>query len=475
MMPDSPESHGSPSVSLPKFQASIDQQITEAVTRLEKLTGTFESIPISYTAHCDKINILRWLQRVSVYPRVLWRDRAGDLEIAGIGSACTIVADHHRDFPACFERIDRILKLQPRNPLLRFFGGTRFDPQTAPDQLWQSYPGLWFVLPQLIVTRQGNEFFLTITALWDGISEIDEVRTRLRESLELFFHQGDTTNNHLPHVTARTDTPDRKQWSARIAKILIEIDSGNLDKVVLARRSDLQLSGILDPCHYLQILIAANKRCFAFLFQTNRSAAFVGLTPERLFKVTGSHLVTEAIAGTIAIGDSDEESASNAAQLLERDKSRHEHRYVVDGLRQKLAELCDTVETTGDPQILELTSVQHLITRLEGALKPEINTSEIYTAIHPTAAVCGTPTKAALALLKEMEDFDRGWYASAVGVISHQSTELAVAIRSALVAGRTLSLFAGAGIVKGSDPDSEWQELENKIAPATNALIGGNP
>ncbi|MCX6833271.1 MAG: chorismate-binding protein, partial [candidate division Zixibacteria bacterium] len=85
-----------------------------------------------------------------------------------------------------------------------------------------------------------------------------------------------------------------------------------------------------------------------------------------------------------------------------------------------------------------------------------------------------TPSKAALLLLTEIEGFDRGWYASGVGVISHQSTELAVAIRSGLITGRTLSLFAGAGIVKGSDADLEWQELEQKLAAGINALTGGS-
>jgi menaquinone-specific isochorismate synthase len=472
MMPDSRESHGLHSISLPKFQASIDQQVAEAVTRLEKLTGSFESIPISFTTHCDKINIPRWLQRVNVCPRVAWHDRDGDLEVAGIGSACTITANHPRDFAKCFERIDRILNLQPNNPLLRFFGGTRFDPLTATDKLWQSFPGLWFVLPQLIVTRKSDEYFLTVTALWDGISEIDEVRTRLFESMELFFHQGDTTNKQPPHITARSDIPDRKQWSAGIARALAEIDAGRVDKVVLARRCDLQLSAALDPCRYLETLIAQSRRCFGFLFQPSRSVAFVGLTPERLFQLTGNHLVTEAIAGTSAIGSSDEETAANATRLLESDKDRREQQYVVDGLRLKLAELCDTVETTGDPEVLQLSTIQHLITRLEGTLKSAINTSDILAAIHPTAAVCGTPSKAASALLKEIEHFDRGWYASGVGVISHQSTELAVSIRSSLITGRTLSLFAGAGIVKGSEPDSEWQELENKITPAINALTG---
>ncbi len=474
MMPDSRKSHGSHSILLPKFQASIDQQVTEAVTLLEKLTGSFESIPISFTTRCEKINILHWLQRVNVCPRVAWRDRDGDFEVAGIGSACTITADRPGDFAASFERIDRILKLQPNNPLLRFFGGTRFDPQTPPDQLWHSFPGLWFVLPQVIVTRKSDRFFLTVTTLWDGISEIDEVRMRLYESLDLFFHQGDTTDKQLPHIMARSDTPDRKQWSAGITTVLTEIDSGRVDKVVLARRCDLQLSGVLDPCHYLETLIARSKRCFGFLFQPNRTVAFVGLTPELLFQLTGNHFVTEAIAGTTAIGSNAKETAANAAKLLGSGKDQREQRYVVDGLHLKLAELCNAVETTGDPEILQLSNVQHLITRLEGALKPAINPSDILSAIHPTAAVCGTPTRAASALLKEIERFDRGWYASAVGVISHQSTELAVAIRSGLITGRTLSLFAGAGIVKGSDPDSEWQELENKIAPAINALAGGD-
>jgi len=474
MMPDSLESLGSRSISLPEFQESIDQQVTEAVIRLEKLTGLFESIPISYTTCCEKINILRWLQRVDICPRVYWRDREGDLEVAGIGSACVITADHPRDFAESFERIDRILKLQPDNPFLRFFGGTRFDPQTAPAQLWQSFPSSWFVLPQLIVTRNGDEFFLTVTAAWDGISDIDEVQTRMYGSLGLFFHPDDIIDKIQPHIVARTDTPDCKQWSAGIAKVLTEIDAGKVDKVVLARRCDFQLSGALDPCHYLETLIAQGKRCYGFLFQPNRSVAFVGLTPERLFNVAGNHLVTEAIAGTIAIGDSKEETATNASQLLERDKNRHEQRYVVDGLRAKLAELCDAVESTDSPQILQLTHVQHLITRLAGTLRSSVTLSDVYAAIHPTAAVCGTPSKTALSLLTEIEGFDRGWYASGVGMISHQSTELAVAIRSGLISGRTLSLFAGAGIVRGSDADLEWQELEHKLTAGINALTGGS-
>jgi menaquinone-specific isochorismate synthase len=474
MILDSRESHGSHSVSLPKFQASIDQQIAEAVDRLEKLTGKFESIPISFTTRCEKINILNWLQRENVSPRVYWRDRDGDLEIAGIGSACTITADHPDDFAESLRRIDRILKLQPNNSFLRFFGGTRFDPKTAPDQLWQSFPSLWFVLPQLIVTRNGDEFFLTVTAAWDGVSNTDEVQTRLHESLDLFFHQGDTTDNHTPQISDRTDIPDSKQWSVGITRVLAEIEAGKVDKVVLARRCDLQLSGTLDPCRYLETLIAQGKRCYGFLFQPNRSAAFVGLTPERLFQLTGNHLVTEAIAGTRAIGSDDKETAVNAAQLTGSDKDRREQRYVVDDLRQKLAELCDAVETTDSPQILQLTHVQHLITRLAGTLKSSATLSDIYAAIHPTAAVCGTPSNAALSLLREIEGFDRGWYASGVGVISNQSTELAVAIRSGLITGRTLSLFSGAGIVRGSDADLEWQELEHKLTAGINVLIGGS-
>jgi menaquinone-specific isochorismate synthase len=473
MIPDFFETLGSCSTSLSDLRESIDKQMARNTGLFERITGSPESIPISYTTRCEEINILRRLQQTSICPRVYWHDREGDLEIAGIGSAYTITTDDPNDFADSFRRIELILKLQPDNPFLRFFGGARFDPQTAPDQLWQSFPNFWFVLPRLLVTSSGGEYFLTVTTAWDGIANTDEIQMRLQESLDLFSHQDDDAETVRPQIVTRTDTPDRKQWSAGVARVLSEIDTGKVDKVVLARRSDLQLTDTLDPCQYLETLIARGKRSYGFLFQPDRSVAFVGLTPERLFNVTGNRLVTEAIAGTIAIGESAEEMSINAAQLLDRDKNRHEQGYVVDGLRAKLAELCDSVETACSPQVLQLTHLQHLITRLAGTLKPSVSLSDIYAAIHPTAAVCGTPSEMALSLLNEIECFDRGWYASGVGVISNQSAELAVAIRSGLITGRTLSLFAGAGIVRGSDADLEWQELEHKLAAGINPLTGG--
>ncbi len=474
MPPDSHETRNLPAVSLPKIQASVDQQVTEAVTRLERLSGSFEPIPISFTARCEKTNILRWLQRVDVYPRVFWRDRDGGAEVGGIGSACTITSDDPTRFAGCFQRIRRILRLQPGGSLLGFFGGTRFDPQMPSDRLWQSFPALWFVLPRLIVTRRDDDFFMTAIASWDGVSEIDQVRKQLYESVDLFFHQGNMSRDHLPRITARVDMPDRGQWSVGVAGVLSRIDAGSVDKVVLARRSDLQLSGVLDPSNYLEMLVAQGKHCFGFLLQPDRSAAFVGLTPERLFRLTGNHLLTEAVAGTVATGDNAEETAANAVTLSKSDKNRREQRYVVDDLRRRLAKLCDAIETAEEPEILQLSNVQHLVTRLEGSIKPTVGANDILSTIHPTAAVCGTPIESARALIREAEPFDRGWYSSAVGVIADDAIEMAVAIRSALITGRDISLFAGAGIVAGSAPDLEWRELESKIAPALNVLAGGS-
>jgi menaquinone-specific isochorismate synthase len=459
-------------MSMPAYQATIDQQLAEAVAQLDQLSGSFEPIPVSFTARCDKIDILTWLKRVDTTPRVYWRDRDNKYEVAGVGSAITVARTRPEDFADGFGHISSILKLRHNSPFLRFFGGTRFDPESQADDHWRHFPAMWFVLPRLIVTRSGHDFYLTFTTLWDGKAGIEYLRTRLMEAFELFLHVVAENDGPMPSIVSRTDKPDRSEWSTGVQRILDSITSGTVSKTVLARRTDLRLSHPLDPCDYLRALLAKSKHCFGFIVQTTRSAAFVGLTPERLFLVDDHHLSTEALAGTILVGKNAEETAARARQLRDDPKNRQEQRFVVDDLNTKLAALCSKFDSAKDPEVVQLAHVQHLISRFTGTLNPSVTPSDILAAIHPTAAVCGLPKEPALSLLRDIEHFDRGWFSSAVGTISHHSTDMAVAIRSGLICGNTISLFAGAGIVAGSDPDLEWQELENKIAAAIKPLSG---
>lgn len=141
-----------------------------------------------------------------------------------------------------------------------------------------------------------------------------------------------------------------------------------------------------------------------------------------------------------------------------------------DAVRKELARRCNAVHTDEDVSVLRLDRYQHLYAAIEGILDQFTTDAELLRGLHPTPAVGGVPTREALEWIAETEPFDRGWYAGPVGWVGCDSAEFAVAIRSAIVTGNTLSVYTGAGIVDGSVPADEWAELENKLTPYTSLL-----
>jgi menaquinone-specific isochorismate synthase len=132
-------------------------------------------------------------------------------------------------------------------------------------------------------------------------------------------------------------------------------------------------------------------------------------------------------------------------------------------VRAVLAGLTEGLVADADVSVLKLATVQHLLRRLRGRLKPGFGDGALLSALHPTPAVCGEPGGAALAAIRALEPFDRGWYAGPVGFVGRDETRFAVAIRSALVEGAAVSLYTGAGVLEGSRAEAEWRELEAKL------------
>jgi isochorismate synthase EntC len=159
-----------------------------------------------------------------------------------------------------------------------------------------------------------------------------------------------------------------------------------------------------------------------------------------------------------------------AEHLLSSPKDRLEHYYVVEDMLRCLDRLCDRLDAGASPHVLELATLQHLMTRARGHLKSGTTTGDILATLHPSPAVGGSPRDAALAAIRELEPNSRGWYAGPVGWYARDQAEFAVAIRSALLTENEMCVFAGAGIVQGSTPDDEWQETENKALAFLNAL-----
>lgn len=276
-------------------------------------------------------------------------------------------------------------------------------------------------------------------------------------------------------IVGRRDQPERVGWDARVEVALDRIARGELDKIVLARRTELLLARDVDPLALLEALSAANPLSARFLFRDG-DGAFVGATPERLFSRRGRRVETEAIAGTRARGAHPDADRDAAAELLASDKDRREHALVVDAVRDALAATCDAWEVGARPELLRLDRLMHLRTPARGHLRAGASDLDLLRALHPTPAVCGTPRGAARAALAELEPFARGRFAGPVGWFAADGAEVAVGIRAAVVGpGPRVALTAGAGLVRGSDPAAEWDEVESKMAGLLAALTAADP
>ena len=191
---------------------------------------------------------------------------------------------------------------------------------------------------------------------------------------------------------------------------------------------------------------------------------FLGGTPELLYQRSANEIFSEAIAGTRMRGKNEQEDERYESELLNSEKDRREHRFVMDTVRDILKGLCTSVDTCQEVSVLKLSRVQHLYANYCGKLKPGVTDADIISRLHPTPAVGGYPTDRALPEIGRLEPFRRGWYAAPVGWISRDKAHFAVAIRSGLIIGPELYLYSGAGIVEGSEADLEWDEINNKIA-----------
>ncbi len=249
--------------------------------------------------------------------------------------------------------------------------------------------------------------------------------------------------------------------------------SKGMSKIVLARRTDLQLEGHIDPLTLLEALQERDPRAYQVFLQLPSGTTFLASTPECLYTRSGVDVASEAVAGTRARGSGGdvEKDFWLAFDLLRSQKDDVEFGVVRDWVRRALGTVCDDVRVEITKSVLKQGSVQHLYGKLAGKLREDIGDAALLAALHPTPAVCGQPRSDALKMLSEVETFDRGFYSGPFGWVSRDAAEFVVAIRSALIRPKNASLsaydvalFAGVGIVCGSDTASEWAELNLKIS-----------
>ena len=406
---------------------------------------------IEWTLEDEGLFSPRWLDCAPLFPRFFWRSRSGGDQTLAMGSA------------AFGSLADLLEILDDGDPGIRVFGGCRFDAASHNSSDWADFPDEYFFVPKAEIIRSGGRTTLAVN--------LSDNETDLSDVSQWIERLGDTGAAPRPGVLTRWDQPNFTGWAEAVDRALQEFQSGPLEKVVLARKSCLELTETITPFALVEILAGGAPACFHFCLQpTANSGAFLGASPELLFRREGTRLESEAVAGTRPRSLDTVEDERLESQLLKMSKEQLEHRLVVDSLETTFRELCADFSQDTAPSVLKLSRVQHLRTAFSGELKDGVGDDAILRAFHPTPATCGSPCDSAARFIAVNELFDRGWYAGPVGFVSRDEAEFAVAIRSMLWLGRKTHVFAGAGIVDGSESEREWSELEDKIAGVLHLL-----
>jgi menaquinone-specific isochorismate synthase len=406
---------------------------------------------IEWTLEDEGLFSPRWLDCAPLFPRFFWRSRSGGDQTLAMGSA------------AFGSLADLLEILDDGDPGIRVFGGCRFDAASHNSSDWADFPDEYFFVPKAEIIRSGGRTTLAVN--------LSDNETDLSDVSQWIERLGDTGAAPRPGVLTRWDQPNFTGWAEAVDRALQEFQSGPFEKVVLARKSCLELTETITPFALVEILAGGAPACFHFCLQpTANSGAFLGASPELLFRREGTRLESEAVAGTRPRSLDTVEDERLESQLLKMSKEQLEHRLVVDSLETTFCELCADFSQDTAPSVLKLSRVQHLRTAFSGELKDGVGDDAILRAFHPTPATCGSPCAAAARFIAVNELFDRGWYAGPVGFVSRDEAEFAVAIRSMLWLGRKTHVYAGAGIVDGSESEREWSELEDKIAGVLHLL-----
>ncbi len=319
--------------------------------------------------------------------------------------------------------------------------------------------GAALVVPEVLVGRRGSRCWMTTIG----------VGAHLPGSLA-----PTVTSPPLgpPDVTFADGALSGVQWSTVVARAVEQINAGKLDKVVLARDLIVNASSAIDPRWLLNRLAERYDTTWVFAVD-----GLVGATPELLVRLEKGLVTSRVLAGTIRRSGDDEHDLALAASLARSSKDLEEHEYAVRSVADALAPHCSSINVPESPFVLHLSNVMHLATDIAGVLTDGSTSLALAASLHPSAAVCGTPARAAAATIGVLEQMDRGRYAGPVGWMDAAGDgEWGIALRCGAYDGADpsqLRLFAGCGIVAGSDPGSELAESDAKFVPMRDALTAG--
>jgi isochorismate synthase len=383
-----------------------------------------------------------------------WSD--GPWSWAGTGMAAALRGSSHGPLLDAVAGAEVLVEGDGPFPPAPWFGGFAFDASAPIDRWWEAFPPAWAFVPRLLLGSDGRTAQLIAFARVgdDGLAAARERASTLLQQAMAAMVVGPAQATAGPERSVRLRPQDRVAWDALVSEALGAFEAGHLRKVVLARAIELEAAGSFDVPATRARLRAMAGPAVGYELRADDGTTLLGASPERLFTLEAGRLETQALASSAGPGELE--------RLTGGHKEAREHAAVVESIRAALLPLSAEVEIGTAPEPLALGYVSHLRTPVRARLRPGVGPADVVRALHPTAAVGGTPRDEALGFLRSHERLARGWYAGAIGWLGADRADLRVALRCALVRGPVARLFSGAGCVPGSTAEGEWAETAVK-------------
>jgi salicylate biosynthesis isochorismate synthase/menaquinone-specific isochorismate synthase len=406
-------------------------------------------------------------------------DRDG-YAVAGLGGARTMVARGQERFVTLSRRWLGVAASALADPVqapagsgLIALGGFAFDGAGGGSAPWQGFPPASLTVPAVSLARAGGHTTVTLNVNVGPDDVVEEIMQRMADRLDGLRFSGLPLLDLSPtgRYQLRSSMPP-SHYEHAVAAAVERIRRGGMEKVVLARELEVQAPLAPDPAAILGLLRHEFPSCYVFAVGRGE-ATFLAASPELLVRREGQRASTVALAGSI--GRSADPSVDDhlGERLLASNKDRQENEIVVRAISGLLARHALWVASAPEPVVVKVANIQHLATPIRAQLTSPVPAIELAGVLHPTPAVGGHPRDRAVELIPALEGLDRGWYAGAIGWTDGVGDgEFCVALRCALLRGPTARLYAGCGIVRDSDPQSELAETEIKLGALLPLLSG---
>ncbi|ACB53828.1 isochorismate synthase [Crocosphaera subtropica ATCC 51142] len=371
----------------------------------------------------------------------------------------------------CFHKIIKVDQDNLSDSSPHIFCGFTFFSETNQQQF--PFPSAFSFLPKLEVIKRKRNSLLVFNLLIDSTSDVKKLANQTIANIKLlsqFKPYEEISKQEKQSINLNFKYQMIQGFESSVASALRSIKDNHFQKLVLANALDLTDSQDFSIVTCLKKLRYYHPDCYLFAINNGKNNCFVGASPERLISLKNKQLLTDALAGSISRGNTKSDDYYLAQKLLKSSKERREHQVVIEFIVQRLINLGLTPQIS-PLKVLKLSNIQHLWTPIYTQLNPNIHPLEIVAKLHPTPAVSGFPTGVTCQEIKRYETFERGFYAAPLGWIDYDgNSEFIVGIRSALISGNHARLYAGAGIVEGSEPEKELEEIQLKFQGLLKAL-----